>query len=62
MAVSFGPIALTAARISAVPVALGAIGGISAYYYEQFIQGKTWLYVLIGVLAGLGAGTFIVMA
>jgi hypothetical protein len=61
MAISFGPIALTAAKLGSVPLALGAIGGFVAYYFEQFIIDNKWAGILGGVLGGLGLGTFIVL-
>lgn len=61
MAISFGPIALTAARLGSVPIALGVLGGFFAYYFEQFLVDNKWAGILGGVLGGLGLGTFIVL-
>jgi hypothetical protein len=60
-AINLGPIAITTAKLGALPLALGAGGGIAAYYGETYLNQHKWVGILLGVLAGMGLGTFLVL-
>jgi hypothetical protein len=54
------PVGISVAKVALPMLIIGAIGGAGAWYYDDFISRNKWVGVLLGVLAGIGVGAFLV--
>lgn len=54
------PVGISVAKVTGPPLVLGVIFGAGTYYFDQFLAENKWLVTILGALAGVGLGMFLV--